>query len=106
MTFQQRMVVANVVGQERATIANLAILQKLYEKIDPSADERAAVECRAEGAMVVWDQRKASALPAKQIDIEDQQAARLLDLLCRWQFTIHELSWLTPLCEQLKEITA
>jgi hypothetical protein len=102
----QRLNLHSLMGAQRASLDDLRMLWKLQDRIDLSAQEKAAINYKVTLVngmqQVQWDVSKI--LPLEVYEFNEQESARLTKMLKEWQpgYLIGaDRQWLEPLLAQI-----
>jgi len=90
----QRLHIEAVLSAERGTYEQLQPIGALLAKIRIPEADRIACELRVEGNSMRWNIRPNT---ETAIELEDEEARRLLAILKAAQFTSADLAWLAPI---------
>jgi hypothetical protein len=102
----QRLNLHSLMGAQRASLDDLRMFWKLQDRIDLSAQEKAAINYKVQLVngmqQVQWDVSKV--LPLEVYEFNEQESARLTKMLKEWQpgYLIGaDRQWLEPLLAQI-----
>jgi hypothetical protein len=102
LNVRQRLNVTALLGQQKGNIAQIRLACRIIDKVELTPAEREAVDCQADGATIRWSPAKEVSVPARRIELEDQEARYLESVLNGWPgFAPSDIQWLEPLLAAL-----
>ena len=102
LNFYERIVTAEIVGQQEGRLADISAYLRILDKIRITEEERKSSNMEVADGQLRW-QLPSQDFGSSQVMLEDQEARRLSDLLENWpKVTIRDVAWIERVVSDLK----